>query len=325
MSLLSKIEKGFMIILLYGKDTYRSREKLKEIIEEYKRKYESGMNLKFFSSEDVFEDLEDCEKQVSMFGEKKLSVIREVFSDDKLKKGVFERKERMAASEDIFIIHEEGEIKKNDELLDSFSKKNEGVMVQEFAPLSSKKLLSFIKKEFEKNGVEANKRAIEKLASLGGEDTWRIKNEIDKLSLYKRKITEEDVDLMVRMDAQTNIFGTIDAVAERENEKALLCLYDHLKKGDNPLYLLSMLGYQFRNLLIVKDFIQRGCSYGAMKQKSDLHPFVLKKSYGQAKKFSFEELKGAHHELFEMDLKTKTGQMDPVLALHIFLFRCEVS
>ncbi len=311
-----------MIIILYGKDTFRSKEKLKEIVEEYKRRHESGLNLKFFSPEDHPEELEDCEKQVSMFDEKRLVVIKEAFSSDGMKNVVLKQKRRMVDSEDIFIIHQEGEVKKGDELLKSFSEEAGGVMIQEFTPLSSKELLSWIEREFRNKEVEVSREAVKEISSLGNENTWRIKNEIEKLSLYKKKVGKEDVDLMVDTEAETNIFKTIDAVAEKNKEKALLCAYNHLKKGDNPLYLFSMLGYQFRNLMIVKDLSEKGFSYNDMKEKSGLHPFVFKKSCEQAGKFSLAELEEIYHNLFEMDLKTKTGQIDPVLALHLFIFDC---
>ena len=41
-----------MIIFLYGTDTYRSRQKLKEIIAQYQQKHQSGMELVRFETLD---------------------------------------------------------------------------------------------------------------------------------------------------------------------------------------------------------------------------------------------------------------------------------
>jgi len=109
-------------------------------------------------------------------------------------------------------------------------------------------------------------------------------------------------------------------MAQKDTRKSLLFLYDHLEKGDNPLYLLSMIVYQFRNLIIVKDLLERKYSYSEAKNKSNLHPFVFKKTHSQVNKFSIKELKEIYENLSLIDLKTKTGQIDPVNALHIFLF-----
>ena len=42
-----------MIFFLYGNDTYRSKEKLDEIVNHYKQIYKSGLNLKFFENEEL--------------------------------------------------------------------------------------------------------------------------------------------------------------------------------------------------------------------------------------------------------------------------------
>lgn len=311
-----------MIILLYGKDTYRSGEKLREIVVSYQQKHQSGLNLKFFSVEDSLEDLSNCKKQISIFDEKKLMVIKEVFREERIRKEILEKYQEMAESEDIFLFYEETDIKKTDKLFKKLNERKTGVMIQEFAPLASKKLFNWIEKEFFQRGVKVNREVVAYIAQAGGEDMWKIKNEIEKLSLYKKEIKKEDVSFMVKTDAQTDIFKTVDAVARKEEEKALLLLYDHLKKGDSPFYLFSMLGYQFRNLLMVSDLLKRNLPYKEAEKRSGLHSFVFKKSYEQVKKFSPEKLKMIYYNLCEMDLKTKTGQIDPVLALHLFLFNC---
>jgi DNA polymerase III subunit delta len=309
-----------MLILLYGKDTYRSTSKLKEIVEGYKKKCQSGLNIKFLDEKESFKDLQDVSKQVSMFGEKRFFVIPHAFSCEKMKSEIIKNCKNLSQAENIFLIYEQKEVKKQDKLLKTLLKEEEGVMLQEFLPLTGKKLYNWVVKEFEKNNTEVEKDAVESLQRLGGENLWRIKSEIDKLSLYKNKISKEDVSLMVNIDVDANIFNTVDAIAENNNKKALTLLHDHLQKGDNPLYVLSMIAYQMRNLIIIKDLEDRKHSYEEARKKSKMHPFVFGKSYNQAKKFSLEEIKRRYEMLFDIDLKVKTGQVSPEMAIHLFLF-----
>jgi DNA polymerase III subunit delta len=305
-----------MIIFLYGKDTYRLKEKIESIIKEYQKKNPSGLNIKFLEEKETFKDIEDEDKQTSMFEEKRLVVVKNIFSSEKMKEDLLKSYEKISSSENIFVFYQEGEVKKKEKLLELFLKgKN-----QEFTPLSAKKLFLWVKEEFLKNNADVEESAVYKLLEIGGEDLWRLKNEIDKLSLYKKKISKEDVEEFVKKDVHTNIFETVEAVAENDKEKALFLFYDHLEKGDNPLYIFSMIVYQFRNLVLVRDLIEKNYPYNEMVKKSKLHPFVFRKTYNQAKKFSFQELKEIYDKLFLIDLKTKTGQTDPVLAIHLFLF-----
>jgi len=293
---------------------------LRQIIDEYQRKYKSGLNLNFLKENETFKDLRDYDKQTSMFDEKRLIVVYKTFSSEKIKNGLFENYEEIASSENIFVLYEEGDIKKGDKLLKLLSTEKKRAMIQEFCPLSGKKLSLWIKKEFEKRGSKVSEDAVLRLQETGGEDLWRIKNEIAKLSLYKKEIKKEDVDYMVSARIEADIFKTIDAMAEKNKEKALFSLYNHLEKGDSPLYLLSMIIYQFRNLIIVSELLEKDYSYEVAKEKSGLHPFVFKKTRNQTEKFSLEELRKIYDKLFEIDLQTKTGQIDPVLGLHLFLF-----
>ena len=98
-----------------------------------------------------------------------------------------------------------------------------------------------------------------------------------------------------------------------------MLLKAHLEKGDNPLYLFSMINYQFRNLLVVKDLIERNRPYYTISKTSNLHPFVVRKSYEQAGKFSFPELKKIYRKIFQVDLAIKTGKINPETGLDLLL------
>jgi len=75
-----------MIIFLYGQDSYRSRKKLNEIIDHYKKIHQSGLNLKYFNGKELnFEDFRDEIQQTSMFDEKKLAILEDTFSNKQFK------------------------------------------------------------------------------------------------------------------------------------------------------------------------------------------------------------------------------------------------
>lgn len=304
-----------MIIFLYGEDTYRMKEKMKEIIERYKKIHKSGLNLKYF---DYFEDLKDGMKQISMFKEKKLAIINNLFSKIEFKEKFLEKGKNFTKSEDIILIYQEGEIDKNDSFF-KFLKKN--AKCQEFRLLRGLKLKNWAKKEFENYKVTIRPAALDKLIEYVGNNLWQMSNEIKKLASYKNKqeIKEEDVELQVRPKIETAIFKTIDAIPQKNKKLAINLIHKHIEKGDSPLYLLSMINYQFRNLLIIKDLIERHKPYNVILKKSGLHPFVVRKSYSQCQKFTFQELKKIYQKIFQVDLDIKTGRIKPEIALDMLI------
>jgi len=297
-----------MIIFLYGPDTYRSRQKLNEIIEHYKKVHKSGLNLKYFDlQKSSYQDFKDEIQQASMFKEKKLLVLKNIFSNPDFKIKFLEQGKNFVKSDDIILIYEENKISESD----SFSKflKKEGKS-QEFKLLEDYRLKNWVKKEFDNCQTEIDSKALGRLIDYVGNNLWQMANEIKKLVSYKKKgkIEAADIKLLVRPKIETDIFKTIDAIASKNKKQALFLLHKHLEKGDSPLYLLSMINFQFRNLLMVKT-----------SQKPDLHPYIIKKASWQARKFSFEDLKKIYQKIFQADLGIKTGKIEPETALDMLI------
>ncbi|MDI6603300.1 MAG: DNA polymerase III subunit delta [Patescibacteria group bacterium] len=308
-----------MIIFLYGKDTYRSRRKLNEIVEHYKKIHKSGLNLRYFDAGNLnFQDFKSEVETISMFREKKLVVLKDVFSNKDFQEEFLKQGEKFVNSDNIILIYEKKEIDKNNSFL-KFLKKNS--KFQEFKPLEGQKLKNWVKKEFEKYQVEADPEALDNLINFVGSSLWQMESEIKKLVNYKndRKIKKEDIELLVRPKIETDIFKTIDAISEKKKSRALFLLHQHLEKGDTPLYLLAMINFQFRNLLKIKDLIEKNTPYYKIINESNLHPFVVKKNYQLAQKFSLWQLKQIYQKIFETDLKIKTGKLNPELALDLLI------
>ncbi len=301
-----------MIILLYGKDSYRKRKKMEEIMQGYREKYPGSVDVKVFYDDARFCDIVDEGKQTSMFEEKRFVVIRDAIKN--IKEALVKKAEELQGMESIFLFYEEREIKKDDSLLKELQRVE--AFIQEFSVLSKGKAVSFLKEESQKRGVTFRGDALELIVDFTGGDLWRARMEIDKLSSYlEGEITEESVKLFVRSEFQGNIFKAMDALAEGKKDTAALLIYNHLQKGDHPLYILSMMEYQVRNLLVAKG----ATSYDDLCSKAGMHPFVAKKSISQASNFSKEKLETIHSRLFYSDLKSKTGQGDPVTFIHLIL------
>lgn len=68
--------------------------------------------------------------------------------------------------------------------------------------------------------------------------------------------------------------------------------------GESPFKLIGFLVRHFRNLILVKDYRQMGYGEGQIKEKTKLHPFIIKKSMRQAERFSMQQLIAALEPAF---------------------------
>ena len=312
-----------MIIFLYGKDTYRAREKLKEIINHYQKVHKSGLNLKIYNSEELnFKDFKNEFRQTSIFKEKKLIILENVFPNQKFKEEFLKEKKLFVNSDEIVVFFQEDSVPEKDKLA-VFLKKNG--QFQNFELLENQKLKKWLRGEFEKEDVEIEDQALEKLIDFVGNDLWRMSNEVKKLSNYKEAkgiIRVKDVNLLVKPKIETDIFKTIEAIAKKDKKKALKFIEGHLKKGDSPFYLLSMINYQFRNLLIVKtkDESKRSfLEFNRLGQELKIHPYALKKAEEFSRFFSLKELKKIYQKIFKTDLSIKTGKINPEEGLKMLI------
>ena len=307
-----------MLILLYGPDSFRSRQKLNQIIKQYQAKHQTGLNLTFFKEEKLnFEKVREKIEAVSMFDEKKLIILENVFKDKNFKEDFFQysRKHKLKDNQDIVaVIYQEDK-------LGFPSPKKQLTMLEEFKLLEGNDLVNWIRKEIVERGGKIDSAAVNRLAFCLGNDLWQANNEIDKLISYKNSqpIKEEDIDLLVRTKLDLNIFKTIEALANRDKKNALRLLHQHFSQGANEIYLFSMFIYQLRSLIKLKDLIEKGTPYYNLAKKSGLHPFVVKKNWSQLERFNLSQLKKKYQRLLEIEISLKRGLIDGVTALDLFV------
>ncbi|MBM3206390.1 MAG: DNA polymerase III subunit delta [Candidatus Staskawiczbacteria bacterium] len=308
-----------MIIFLYGPDSFRSKIKLNEIIEGYKKSKKSLLNLNYFdASNKEFKNFYDNFKVSSMFDEKKLVILKNVFSSKNFQEEFLENLKNLEALKDLIVIYEGDGVDERTKVFKTLKKECKS---QEFELLDTKKIRAFAQVEFEKKGQKINNDALDLLTSYIGSDLWRLYQEINKLSAFKNGTTikKEDVEIQVKPKIENDIFKTIDALASRNKKQALEFMKKHIDGGDSPLYLLSMIAYQFKNLLVIKELANKGLMYASIVKKSGLHPYVVKKNYFVCSQFSQEQLRGIYKSIFIIDSDIKSGRIEPEMALDLLI------
>jgi DNA polymerase-3 subunit delta len=193
---------------------------------------------------------------------------------------------------------------------------------REFAPLRPGELVRWIAQRVEEKGGRMERAAINALAAFVGSDLRLLDQEIDKLLTYagsQRAVTEQDVELLVTYAQEANIFHMVDALGKRDTRRAMELMEHLLDGGQHPLHLLRMIIRQFRILIQVKELLARGTSPEDIRTLLDLHAFVLDKTRRQAGNFSMQQLEVIYKRLHELDTAVKSGEIEPVLALNLFV------
>jgi DNA polymerase-3 subunit delta len=81
--------------------------------------------------------------------------------------------------------------------------------------------------------------------------------------------------------------------------------------------MLGMIASQIRNVLVVKDLQERGLSSREAVAELKMHPFVVQKASQKAHEYTLVQLKETYKKLLNLDIQSKTGQIDPELVLEL--------
>ena len=190
---------------------------------------------------------------------------------------------------------------------------DEGGHVREFKPPHRRELNRWIEERVRNKGGQISPEAAETLAAFVGNNLRLLDQEIEKLAVYVdggRPISKDDVRLLVSYVREANIFEMVDALGQRDGQRAARLLHQLLDEGEHPLALLGMIVRQFRILIQVKELNARGLSQQDIASRLRLHRFVVRKVVRQAMNFSMEQLETIYRRLLETDVAIKTGRMD---------------
>lgn len=323
-----------MIFFLYGQDTYRSRQKLRELKEKFVRDVDpSGANLVVLDGATMKpEDFRNAVSAMSMFVKKRMVVVERLLESGKkpVQEAVAEYLAHKDFPEDHIVVFWEDEVKSRKSIKSikskakkksSSAKATEDVAtqslrdvllrqkyVQEFGLLDSTEVERWIGEEVKNRGGKIAMDAVRLLASAVGNDLWRMANEIGKLVAGNASITEATVQESVIEKTESTMFAFTDALGNRNRDEALRLLTNERDAGIEPLHLLGMMIRQFRILLRLSQDDTEG-----------LHPFVVQKARQQLHRFSFDELKNIYRRLLAIDVSLKTSQTDPDALLTLFV------
>ncbi|EKD49148.1 MAG: hypothetical protein ACD_63C00254G0005 [uncultured bacterium] len=315
-----------MLLFLHGEDTYRSRQKLNEIIKKFKKSDSSGLNIAVLDMEE--NSLEDFIKPVTVMpfmSKSRLVIVKNVLGnkDSDLRKKILDLlQNKKVPDTTTLVFFEYKKIDKRQSLFKFLKKESKS---QEFYLLPEFELNSFVKKEVKDLGGKIDNTAVARLVLYVGNDLWKMSNEVRKLISYKfakgknLEIKVEDIDLLVKSKLDENIFHLVDAIGRKDRRESLRLLHENFEQGQNEQYLLAMISYQFRNLIQVKDLLARGNGQPEIKRKMKMHPFVVRKTSAQAAKFDLADLKNAYDKLLRTDFEMKTGRVEQRTALDLLV------
>lgn len=188
------------------------------------------------------------------------------------------------------------------------------------SPPKGAALTKWLMSEFQARSVTADQTVCALIIERAGADLPALLGEAEKLSLYVGPGGTLSADLarrLVSLAPNANVFELGEALGRHDLKSALSTLFD-LLATEHHLPILAMMVRHFRLMLQIKtrQASLKVSSLGPEEASGlGLHPFVLKKTQGQAAAWSWRELAAALTALEDAHRALVTSSAPPQMVL----------
>lgn len=305
------------VYLLYGEEAYLKRlykNKLKAAL----TAPDDSMNYTYYEGKGINpNEIIDMAETMPFMAEKRLIVIEN--------SGFFKNKcDELAdyfedPSDSTCFVFVETEVDKRSRL---YKRVKERGRIAELNAQDEKSLVRWIVGSLNRENKKITQSAAALFLTKTGVDMENIQRELEKLICYvgeRDSINIEDVEAICTTVITNNIFEMIDAIAKKQQKKALELYYDLLTLKEPPMRILFLITRQFNLLLQVKDLARLGFNTAETAKKAGLHSFVAGKYVSQSKSFDSKWLADAVEICAGTEEAVKTGRIDDILSVELLI------
>lgn len=328
-----------MLTFLLGPDTYSKAQYIDSI------KQTKGADLVIYAAEDELPTVARL-IETDLFSKPKIFEIRQAID--------LNEKEKLILSKNDIIISLAGLDKRKKENKEILNQKN--ILVKNFLLPHGKELNIWIKnkvgelniknKTEDLNGPKISDEALNELAVRLGRDDfkeikaagkiisteevynlWQAENEINKLLAFcgAAQIDKESVELLVTKYGEIDVLDIVNAIAEKNRAVTFELIQNFFKKQNlsdekaGIILLSALLSEQFRNVLIVQNFVKENKTDMEILTTTGWKPgrlFVIKKI---SSRFANNIILDFLNRLVALDEEIKTSNTPPKVLLDLIL------
>ena len=169
-----------------------------------------------------------------------------------------------------------------------------------------------IRRLAERLGISLAPGAVSFVKTMLGEDMNLIKNELGKISLYvdgEKPVDEKELRGLIEKRSTENVFSLSTALSNRDIKGSLRILRELERNREDPLSILYMIAWRFRQIFKVSQYLREGKSDEAIAKAiktSRGAVFYLKKSVRNFKKNDLGRILGLIEET-DFGIKNSSG------------------
>lgn len=290
-----------MLYFLYGEDTYRSRQKLTEILRAFQEKSGGALGVFQVDAAESPELLAEIGRTASLFSPKELAVIeRSAAAKGEWRAYLESRLPLWAEDRDLTVVFwDESANERSRHFFEKIKKR--AAKAQEFKFLSGQPLLRWVGAEAARRNARLGQGDALSLAGRHGGDLWALANELDKVAAGA-SVRRADAEAVKVWDF-TDAFLSARTKAFRPFDRLLA-------SGEDPIYLLASLAGALRNFVRVF-----AASARRRAEVPGIRDFIVRKYLALAAHSTAEGVAETFADLTRTDAALKTGALPGALPI----------
>ncbi|MDW7668175.1 MAG: DNA polymerase III subunit delta [Bacillota bacterium] len=320
------------LILLHGDEVYL-QERFMQSLKKKHINDESMSYLKIDKLDDNIDEIINFLNTMSFSMDKKIAVVEDcdfLSSKGKLSEKTMDKLSKFIENNntDNFLVFLGKDIKidKRKKLFKLLKKQGD---VVEYKKYSEKDLINWISRyldHFDKNTNYTNARLIAHYSGYleyeSKKTLYDVKNELDKIIAYTQdsyNVSQEDIEKVMSISIDNNIFIFIDNIFENKPSKAYEMFNDMISNNISPHYIFYMLVRQIRMLNQLSAYKESNLREDYILSKMKLRSFIYKKLNYQYNILGDKKIRYLSEKAQDIEGKAKTGLIDIGLGINILI------
>lgn len=300
------------------------------LLNKYVKGSEAFNYTKFKGSEVKPQDIISACETYPVMNDKKVVLVRDVcdfLANYELKDSFYEFLDKLSDFV-ILIFWDTGDLKKTTKFYKYFKNNKRDIEFAKLGPVDANRFVKsyFLRKDKKINDREAALFIKESGYTSKNEDLVLLDliSEMDKIAAAAKSnhISESDIRSLITENIDTNIFAFLDAMMQRNSERALVEFHNLVKLGEEYPVIFYMIIRQVKNLLSYKILSEKNISQAEMMNKMGLSKFEFEiKIRVYERNFSKKFLTEFYDELIKADEFFKTSSVDEIIIFETLIIK----
>ncbi len=315
------------VSLIFGEEEFLVERQLKKILKDTIGSDDRSSYATYDLLESpISEAIEDCET-IPFFEDKKVVVCKNplFLTGQRYKSAMEHDLEHLEAyisnpvdyTHLVFVLNQP-KLDSRKKIVKSLKKK---ANVFESNMMAESEIVDTIIKIFAKHDKKITNADAKLIVSKVGNRFGLVYKEISKLITYlgDDPVTTESIELVISRTLEEDIFSLVDCILLKNKQKAHQIYKDLLELKEDPIKIMILVANQIRLIYQSKILYKKGIAEKDIAKKLSVHPYRVKLAYQKSRSFNSTDLLKQLDDLTELDYKIKTGKINKVTGLELFI------